>query len=51
MSAPRIKVGVVLPTYRRLAGAENIRRAATLSESLGFDSIWVTDHVVVPSAS
>lgn len=51
MSAPRVKVGVVLPTYRRLAGAENIRRAATLSESLGFDSIWVTDHVVVPSAS
>jgi probable F420-dependent oxidoreductase len=47
----RLKVGVVLPTYRRLAGAENIRRAAELSESFGFDSVWVTDHVVVPSAS
>jgi len=47
----RLKVGVVLPTYRRLAGAENIRRAAELSESLGFDSVWVTDHVVVPSSS
>jgi len=46
-----MKVGVVLPTYRRLAGADNIRRAAMLSESLGFDSVWVTDHVVVPSAS
>ena len=51
MNARRLKVGVVLPTYRRLATAENIRLAAQLSESLGFDSIWVTDHVVVPAAS
>jgi probable F420-dependent oxidoreductase len=47
----RLKVGVVLPTYRRLASAENILRAATLSESAGLDSVWVTDHVVVPSSS
>lgn len=51
MSGRRLKVGVVLPTYRGLASAENIKRAAELSESLGFDSIWVTDHVVVPEAS
>jgi probable F420-dependent oxidoreductase len=51
VTAPRLKVGVVLPTYRRLASADNIRRAAELSESLGFDSVWVTDHVVVPSPS
>jgi probable F420-dependent oxidoreductase len=51
VSARRLKVGVVLPTYRRLATAENIRLAAQLSESLSFDSVWVTDHVVVPSAS
>src|SRR5581483_12463068 len=47
----RVKVGVVLPTYRALANPANIRRAAELSEALGFDSVWVTDHVVVPSAS
>jgi len=51
VTARRLKVGVVLPTYRRLASAENIRRAAQLSESLGFDSVWVTDHVVIPSSS
>jgi probable F420-dependent oxidoreductase len=51
VSARKVKVGVVLPTYRRMATAENIRVAAQLSESLGFDSVWVTDHVVVPSAS
>ena len=46
-----MKIGVVLPTYRALASAENIARAAELSESLGFDSVWVTDHIVVPDAS
>ncbi len=46
----RLKVGVVLPTYRRLANPANIKRAAELSEALGFDSVWVTDHVVVPAA-
>jgi len=46
----RLRVGVVLPTYRRLASPANIKRTAELSESLGFDSVWVTDHVVVPSA-
>ena len=51
MTRPRVKVGVVLPTYRRLASAANIARAATLSESFGFDSVWVTDHIVVPSSS
>ena len=45
-----MRVGVVLPTYRRLANPANIKGAAELSESLGFDSVWVTDHVVVPSA-
>jgi probable F420-dependent oxidoreductase len=51
MNRPKVNVGVVLPTYRRLASAENITRAAGLSESLGFDSVWVTDHIVVPAAS
>src|SRR5947209_6447987 len=47
----RLRVGVVLPTYRRLANPANIKRAAELSESFGFDSVWVTDHIVVPAAS
>jgi probable F420-dependent oxidoreductase len=51
VTGDRVKVGVVLPTYRRLATVENIRRAAQVSESLGFDSVWVTDHVVVPAPS
>ena len=50
MTRPKVKVGVVLPTYRRLASAANIARAATLSESFGFDSVWVTDHIVLPES-
>ncbi|HKF77185.1 MAG TPA: TIGR03619 family F420-dependent LLM class oxidoreductase [Candidatus Dormibacteraeota bacterium] len=42
-------VGVVLPTYRRLASPANIVRAARLAEDLGFESVWTTDHVVVPA--
>lgn len=51
MTSHRVKVGVVLPTYRALATVENIRRAAELAESHGLDSVWVTDHVVVPAPS
>jgi probable F420-dependent oxidoreductase len=51
VTSQRVKVGVVLPTYRRLANTENIVRAASASESLGFDSVWVTDHIVVPASS
>src|SRR5207244_11905311 len=34
VSAGRLEVGVVVPTYWALAGAENIARAAALSDSL-----------------
>src|SRR5262245_34327560 len=45
-----MRFGVTLPNYRRLANAENIRRTAQRCEELGFDSLWVTDHVVMPDA-
>jgi probable F420-dependent oxidoreductase len=43
-----MEIGVVLPTYRRLASPDNIVRAARLAEELGFESVWTTDHVVIP---
>ncbi len=45
MSLP---VGVTLPNYGPLAGAETLSRLARHAEALGFDSIWVADHLVVP---
>jgi probable F420-dependent oxidoreductase len=43
-----MRFGVAVPNYRRLASPDNLRHVATRSEALGLDSLWVTDHVVVP---
>ena len=43
--------GVWLPNCRHLAVPEIIRGTAVRAEQLGFDSVWVSDHVVVPHAS
>src|SRR5215468_3812556 len=45
-----MRFGVTVPNYRRMASRDNLRRVAERSEALGFDSLWVTDHVVVPEA-
>jgi probable F420-dependent oxidoreductase len=40
--------GVALPNYGPLATPQNLLRLARCAEDLGIDSIWVSDHVVVP---
>jgi probable F420-dependent oxidoreductase len=51
MTRARImRFGVVVPNYRKLASPENLVLVAQRSEALGFDSLWVTDHVVIPEA-
>jgi len=40
--------GCILPTRGTLAAPENLRTLATQAEELGFDSVWVSDHIVVP---
>jgi len=45
-----MQVGVHLPQYGRVAGAEAIRRAARHAEELGFADVWVSDHIVHPAA-
>ncbi len=44
-----MKFGVILPNYRHLAGVEAIKESALKAEVLGFDSVWTTDHLVVPN--
>src|ERR1700693_5538850 len=46
-----MKFGVWIPTCRHLATAEIIRHSAVRAEQLGYDSVWVSDHVVVPHAN
>ena len=43
-----MRYGVCLPTYRGLADSNNIRETARRAEDLGYDSLWVTDHVIMP---
>ena len=43
-----VKFGQSLPTAGANATPENIRAAAQRAEDLGFDSIWVSDHLVIP---
>ena len=41
-----IQFGVRVPNSGPLAGVENILQAALAAEQMGFDSLWVHDHVV-----
>ena len=43
-----MKFGVMLPHYRQVASTDGIYRVAQEAESMGFDSVWVSDHIVVP---
>ena len=40
--------GVCVTNYGDVASAEAIIGTAKLAEEVGFDSVWVSDHVVVP---
>jgi probable F420-dependent oxidoreductase len=45
-----VRFGIHLPQYGRAASGEAIQEAARLAEQLGFDDVWVSDHVVQPAA-
>jgi probable F420-dependent oxidoreductase len=41
-------LGVMTQHFRRYASTEAIRDVAQAAERLGYDSVWVMDHVVIP---
>jgi probable F420-dependent oxidoreductase len=45
-----MQVGIHLPQYGRVAGADAVTRAARHAEDLGFAGVWVSDHTVHPAA-
>ncbi|MGH3367042.1 MAG: LLM class flavin-dependent oxidoreductase [Nocardioidaceae bacterium] len=45
---PSLHFGVILPNYGPALDAERLAGVARTAEEAGFDSGWVTDHVVVP---
>jgi alkanesulfonate monooxygenase SsuD/methylene tetrahydromethanopterin reductase-like flavin-dependent oxidoreductase (luciferase family) len=42
-------LGLVLPNYGDALDADRLAAAASAAEDAGFDSAWVTDHLVVPA--
>ena len=44
-----MKFGVVLPNIGRLALPNTVIRLAEICEQLGFDGVFVNDHVIVPN--
>jgi alkanesulfonate monooxygenase SsuD/methylene tetrahydromethanopterin reductase-like flavin-dependent oxidoreductase (luciferase family) len=45
---PPLHLGVVLPNYGEALATEQLAGVAVAAEQAGFDSGWVTDHVIVP---
>ena len=44
----RLHRGLILPTYGEARERERLARVALAAEEAGFDSCWVTDHLLVP---
>jgi probable F420-dependent oxidoreductase len=45
-----MRFGIHLPQFGRAAGGPAIVAAARLAEDLGFDDVWVSDHIVQPAS-
>src|SRR5580700_6979790 len=43
-----MQIGIHLPHIGRKAAPDAIRRAAVQAEELGFDDVWVSEHIIVP---
>ena len=43
-----MKYGVCIPHYGRPIDAGGLTEMAVKAEEMGFDSVWVTDHIIVP---
>ena len=43
-----LHLGLILPNYGPALDAERLAEVAVAAEDAGFDSGWVTDHVIVP---
>ncbi len=43
-----MQFGIGLPNYGRGKTWEDVRRVALAAEELGYDSVWTTDHLIVP---
>lgn len=45
-----MKVGFQVPQFGGFSSQESIDKVAAAAESMGFDSLWVGDHILIPDA-
>ena len=46
-----MQLGIHLPQIGRKAGPEGIKRAAIQAEELGYDDVWVSEHIITPAGA
>ncbi|NIP30475.1 MAG: TIGR03619 family F420-dependent LLM class oxidoreductase [Candidatus Dadabacteria bacterium] len=44
-----MKFGIALPNFGKFADKNKIETIAIKAEALGFDSLWVSDHIILPN--
>jgi probable F420-dependent oxidoreductase len=44
-----VRIGIHLPQFGRAVETGGTERAASTAERLGFDDVWVSDHLIVPA--
>lgn len=45
-----MKFGVALPNFGKYAERDAILQVAKTAQTLGFDSLWVSDHIIIPKS-
>jgi probable F420-dependent oxidoreductase len=45
-----MQIGINIANHRDLLSTQYIQTTARMAEDLGFDSVWIPDHIIVPSA-
>lgn len=45
-----MQIGINIANHKDLLSKQYIRDTARMAEDLGFDSVWIPDHIVVPGA-
>jgi probable F420-dependent oxidoreductase len=45
-----MKYGIALPNFGKYADKDKILELASAAEELGYESLWVSDHVVIPGS-
>jgi probable F420-dependent oxidoreductase len=45
-----MQIGINIANHRDLLSKQYIHATARMAEDLGFDSVWIPDHIIVPSA-